>query len=76
MVAFSTSFWLRNLNHQELSLIFVVIGLFACVLYVLLKYRLLVDILRSTFFQFQPQQHLLSKASYAPPCSGNPTPAA
>ena len=64
MVAFSTSFWLRNLNHQELSSFFVVIGLFACVpvLYVLLKYRLLVDILRSTFFQFQPH-HLLLKAS-------------
>nr|XP_023912421.1 uncharacterized protein LOC112024009 [Quercus suber]POF10488.1 hypothetical protein CFP56_04713 [Quercus suber] len=65
MVAFSTSFWLRNLNHQELSSFFVVIGFFACVpiLYVLLKYRLLVDILRSTFFQFQPQ-HPLLKASY------------
>ena len=77
MVAFSTSFWLRNLNHQELSSFFVVIGLFACVpiLYVLVKYRLLVDILRSTFFQFRPQ-HLLLKASYAPLCSGNPTPAA
>ncbi|KAF3947679.1 hypothetical protein CMV_026217 [Castanea mollissima] len=77
MVVFSTSFWLRNINHQELSLIFVVIGLFACVpiLYLLIKYRLLVDILQSTFFQFQPQ-HLLLKASYAPLCSGNPTPAA
>nr|POE61495.1 hypothetical protein CFP56_46525 [Quercus suber] len=28
------------------------------------------------WFKFQPQQHLLSKASYAPLCSGNPTPAA
>ncbi|KAK7845651.1 hypothetical protein CFP56_009086, partial [Quercus suber] len=49
----------------SIAAMMVVIGFFACVpiLYVLLKYRLLVDILRSTFFQFQPQ-HPLLKASY------------
>ena len=60
MVAFSASFCLNNHNHQELPLIFFVIGLFACVpiLYVLLKYRLLVDIVQCTCFQLQPRHRL------------------
>ena len=60
MVAFSASFCLKNHNHQELPLIFFVIGLFACVpiLYVLLKYRLLVDIVQCTCFQLQPRHRL------------------
>lgn len=60
MVAFSTSFCLKNHNHQELPFIFSVIGLFACVpiLYVLLKYRLLVDMVQSTCFRLQPQHRL------------------
>ena len=61
MVAFSASFCLKNHNHQELPLIFSVIGLFACVpiLYMLLKYRLLVDIVQCTCFRFQPRKRLL-----------------
>ena len=61
MVAFSASFWSDNHNHQELPLILVVIGLFACVpiLCVLLKYRLFVDIVRSTFFRFRKHRRLL-----------------
>ncbi|KAK4604110.1 hypothetical protein RGQ29_012570 [Quercus rubra] len=64
MVAFLTSFWLKNLNRKELPVIFDVIGLFACVpilLYVLLKWHLFVDIAGSTFFQCKPRQHLLYK---------------
>ena len=61
MVAFSASFWSDNHNHQELPLILVVIGLFACVpiFCVLLKYRLFVNIVRSTFFRFRKHRHLL-----------------
>ena len=61
MVAFTASFWSDIRNHQELPLILVVIGFFALVpiLCVLLKYRLFVDIVRSTFFQFRKRQHLL-----------------
>ncbi|KAK4604108.1 hypothetical protein RGQ29_012568 [Quercus rubra] len=61
MVTFSASFWSDNHNHQEFPLIFVVIGLFACVpiLGLLLKYRLFVDIVRSTFFRFQKRRRLL-----------------
>ena len=61
MVAFSASFWSNNHNHQELPLILVVFGLFACVpiLCVLLKYRLFVDIVRSTFFRFRKHRRLL-----------------
>nr|POF10487.1 hypothetical protein CFP56_04712 [Quercus suber] len=61
MVAFSASFWSDNHNHQELPLILVVIGLFACVpiICVLLKYRLFVDIVRSTFFRFRKHRRLL-----------------
>nr|POE67866.1 hypothetical protein CFP56_62038 [Quercus suber]POE74099.1 hypothetical protein CFP56_73276 [Quercus suber] len=60
MVAFSASFCMKNHNHQELPLIFFVIGLFACVpiLYVLLKYRLLVDIVQCTCFRLQPRHRL------------------
>ncbi|KAM3761740.1 hypothetical protein ACB098_01G291200 [Castanea mollissima] len=60
MVAFSASFCLKNHNHQELPFIFSVIGLFACVpiLYVLLKYRLLVDMVQCTRFQLQPRHRL------------------
>ena len=70
MVAFSTSFLLKNPKLQEWPLIFVVTGLFASVpiiLYVLLKYRLFVDIVRSTFYQFKPRQRLFSeeRVSYA-----------
>ncbi|KAL0014024.1 hypothetical protein SO802_001093 [Lithocarpus litseifolius] len=63
MVAFFTSFWLNNLNQKELPVTFVVIGLFACapILYVLLKRRLFVDIVRSTFFWCKPRQRLLYK---------------
>ena len=64
MVAFLTSFWLKNLNRKELPVIFDVIGLFACVpilLYVLLKWHLFVDIAGSTFFRCKPRQHLLYK---------------
>ncbi|KAF3945944.1 hypothetical protein CMV_027733 [Castanea mollissima] len=63
MVSFSISFWLKNFKHKELPLIFVFIGLFACVsiLYVLLKCRLFVDIVRSTLFRFKPCEHLLYK---------------
>ena len=61
MFAFSASFWSDNHNHEELPLILVVIGLFASVpiLYVLLKYRLFVDLVRSTFFRFQKHRRLL-----------------
>ncbi|GMY13700.1 isoform 2 of ankyrin repeat domain-containing protein 17, partial [Fagus crenata] len=64
MVAFVASFCLKNHNHLKYPLIFVVIGLFACVpiSYVLLKYRLCVDIVQSTCYSsslFQPRQHLL-----------------
>nr|POE67867.1 hypothetical protein CFP56_62039 [Quercus suber] len=60
MVAFSASFCMKNHNHQELPLIFSFIGLFACVpiLYVLLKYRLLVDIVQCTCFRLQPRHRL------------------
>ena len=63
MVTFSASFWSDNHNHQEFPLIFVVIGLFACVpiLGLLLKYRLFVDIVRSTFFRFQKRRRLLQE---------------
>ncbi|KAL4599550.1 hypothetical protein ACB092_11G134700 [Castanea dentata] len=63
MVSFSISFWLKNFKHKELPLIFVFIGLFACVsiLYVLLKCRLFVDIVRSTLFRFKPCERLLYK---------------
>ena len=67
MVAFATSFWLKNYNHQDA--IFVVIGLCACVpiIDVLLKYRLVFDIFQSTFFQFRPRHRLLyQEVSYAP----------
>ena len=50
MVAFCASFFLKYHNHQEFPLIAVLFGLFACVpiLFVLLKYRLIFDIVRST----------------------------
>uniref|UniRef100_A0A7N2L5W8 PGG domain-containing protein n=2 Tax=Quercus lobata TaxID=97700 RepID=A0A7N2L5W8_QUELO len=59
MVAFSTSFWLKNYNHWDA--IFVVIGLCACVpiFDVLLKYHLVFDMVQSTFFRFRPQHRLL-----------------
>ena len=59
MVAFSTSFWLKNYNHPDA--IFVVVGLCACVpiFDVLLKYHLVFDMVQSTFFRFRPQHRLL-----------------
>ena len=59
MVSFATSFWLKNYNQRDV--IFVVIGLCACVpiMDVLLKYRLVFDIFQSTFFRFRPQHRLL-----------------
>ena len=59
MVSFATSFWLKNYNQRDV--IFVVIGLCACVpiIDVLLKYRLVFDIFQSTFFRFRPQHRLL-----------------
>ena len=59
MVAFSTSFWLKNYNHWDA--IFVVIGLCACVpiFDVLLKYHQVFDMVQSTFFRFRPQHRLL-----------------
>ena len=59
MVSFATSFWLKNYNQRDV--IFVVIGLCACVTIVdgLQKYRLVFDIFQSTFFRFRPQHRLL-----------------
>ena len=64
IVAFCASFNLKYHNHQGFPLISVVFGIFACVpiLYVLLKYRLLFDIVRSTCFSsslFKPRHRLL-----------------
>ena len=63
MVSYSISFWLKNFKHKELPLIFVFIGIFACVpiLYVLLRGRLFVDIVRSTLFRYKPCERLLYK---------------
>ncbi|KAL0014027.1 hypothetical protein SO802_001096 [Lithocarpus litseifolius] len=64
IVAFCASFNLKYRNHQGFPLMAVLFGLFACVpiLYVLLKYRLLFDIVRSTCFSsslFKPRHRLL-----------------
>ena len=63
MVAFFTSFMLKNLKRKELPVIYVVIGLFSCapILFGLLKWYLFDDIVRSTFFRFKPRQRLLYK---------------
>ena len=74
MVAFFTSFMLKNCNRKELPVIFAVIGLFACapILYVLLKWYLFVDIARSTFFQWKPRQRILyKKVSHEPASPAN-----
>jgi len=64
IVAFCASFNLKYHNHQGFPLMAVVFGIFSCVpiLYVLLKYRLLFDIVRSTCFSsslFKPRHRLL-----------------
>ncbi|GMY13714.1 isoform 2 of ankyrin repeat domain-containing protein 17 [Fagus crenata] len=65
LAAFYASFCSKYLNyHQGSPLIAVLFGLFACLpsLYGLLKYRLLSDIVRSTYCtrsMFQPRQRLL-----------------
>ncbi|KAL0005151.1 hypothetical protein SO802_012712 [Lithocarpus litseifolius] len=76
MVAFFTSFMLKNFNRKELPVIFAVIGLFACapILYVLLKWYLFADIARSTFFQWKPRQRILyKKVSHEPASPANRT---
>nr|POF05823.1 hypothetical protein CFP56_47489 [Quercus suber] len=67
MVSFATLFWLKNYNQRPV--IFVVIGLCACVpiMDVLLKYRLVFDIFKSTFFRFRPQHRLLQDEIYNAP---------
>ena len=59
MVAFFVSFWVKNHNQKEMLQIIVFIGLFACVpiLYVLLKWRLFLDIFRSTFFRYKTRRY-------------------
>ena len=64
MVAFCASFTLKYHSHKGFPLIAVLFSLFAClpILYGLLKYRLLYDIVRSTYFSsslFHPRQRLL-----------------
>ena len=64
MAAFCASFSLKYHNHQESSLIAILFGSFAClaILYGLLKYQLLYDIVRSTYCSsslFQSHQRLL-----------------
>ena len=64
MVAFCASFSLKFHNHHEFPLIAVLFGSFAClaILYGLVKYPLLYDIVRSTYCSsslFQSHQLLL-----------------
>ncbi len=64
MVAFCASFSLKYQNHQKIPLIAILFGSFSClaILYGLLKYRLLYDIVRFTYFSnslFQSHQRLL-----------------
>ena len=73
MVAFCASFSSKYHNHHGFPLIVVllVVFTFVPVLFVLLKYRLLVDIVQSTGFRFQPRQRVLfEEASNAPLCGG------
>ena len=64
MAAFCASFSLKYHNHQKIPLITVLFGSFTClaILYGLLKYRLLSDIVRSTYCSsslFQSHQRKL-----------------
>ncbi|KAL0010119.1 hypothetical protein SO802_005227, partial [Lithocarpus litseifolius] len=61
MVAFCASFSSKYHNHHGFPLIVVllVVFTFVPVLFVLLKYRLLVDIVQSTGFRLQPHQRVL-----------------
>nr|POF25753.1 serine/threonine-protein phosphatase 6 regulatory ankyrin repeat subunit a [Quercus suber] len=73
MVAFCASFSSKYHNTHGFPLIVVllVVFTFVPVLFVLLKYRLLVDIVQSTGFRFQPHQHVLfEQVSNAPLCGG------
>ncbi|XP_065632969.1 uncharacterized protein LOC111994291 isoform X2 [Quercus suber] len=73
MVAFCASFSSKYHNTRGFPLIVVllVVFTFVPVLFVLLKYRLLVDIVQSTGFRFQPHQRVLfEQVSNAPPCGG------
>ncbi|XP_065638298.1 uncharacterized protein LOC112012675 isoform X1 [Quercus suber] len=73
MVAFCASFSSKYHNHHGFPLIVVllVVFTFVPVLFVLLKYRLLVDIVQSTGFRLQPHQRVLfEEVSKAPLCGG------
>ncbi|XP_065632968.1 uncharacterized protein LOC111994291 isoform X1 [Quercus suber] len=72
MVAFCASFSSKYHNNHGFPLIFLlVVFTFVPVLFVLLKYRLLVDIVQSTGFRFQPHQRVLfEEVSNAPLCGG------
>ncbi|KAL0010128.1 hypothetical protein SO802_005236 [Lithocarpus litseifolius] len=73
MVAFCASFSSKYHNYHGFPLIvaLLVVFTFVPVLFVLLKYRLLVDIVQSTGFRFQPHQRVLfEEVSNAPLCGG------
>ena len=68
MVAFATSFWLNNYN-RDAKYVVIVLCAFVPIIDVLLKYRLVFDVVQSIFFRFRPRHRLLhEEVSYAPVC--------
>ncbi|KAF3959039.1 hypothetical protein CMV_016108 [Castanea mollissima] len=65
MVAFATSFWLKNYNRDAKYVVIVLCALVP-IIDVLLKFRLLFEV-QSIFFRFRPRHRLLhEEVSYAP----------
>ena len=68
MVAFATSFWLKNYNPGA-KYVVIVLCAFVPIIDLLLNYRLVFDVVHSIFFRFRPRHRLLhEEVSYAPVC--------
>ena len=68
MVAFATSFWLKNYN-RDAKYVVIVLCAFVPIIDVLLQYRLVFDVVHSIFFRFRPRHRLLhEEVSFAPVC--------
>ena len=68
MVAFATSFWLKNYNPGA-KYVVIVLCAFVPIIDLLLNYRLVFDVIHSIFFRFRPRHRLLhEEVSYAPVC--------
>lgn len=66
MVAFATSFWLKNYNRDAKYVVIVLCALVP-IIDMLLKFRLVFDVVQATFFPFRPRHRLLhEEVSYAP----------